>query len=79
MCHTENTYGDKHKKQPDARKLLEYPILLVVACSANGSSPFHKLATCGKPRLLGEQKFAVPCYGYNWLRGGVAASATYNT
>ena len=31
MCHTENIYGDKHKKQPDARKLLESPILLVVA------------------------------------------------
>ncbi len=31
MCHTENTYGDKHKKQPDVRKLLESPILLVVA------------------------------------------------
>ena len=32
MCHSENIYGDKHKKQPDARKLLEYSILLVVAC-----------------------------------------------
>ena len=32
MCHSENICGDKHKKQPDARKLLEYPILLVVAC-----------------------------------------------
>ena len=31
MCHSENIYGDKHKKQLDARKLLEYPILLVVA------------------------------------------------
>ena len=26
--------------------------------------------------LLGEQEFAVPCDGCNWLRGGVAASAT---
>ncbi len=32
MCHSENIYGDKHKQQADARKLLEYPILLVVAC-----------------------------------------------
>ena len=31
MCHSENIYGDKHKKQPDARKLLESSILLVVA------------------------------------------------
>ena len=31
MCHSEHIYGDKHKKQLDARKLLEHPMLLVVA------------------------------------------------
>ena len=31
MYHSENIYGDKHKKQSDARKQLEFPILLVVA------------------------------------------------
>ena len=32
MCHSENIYGDKHKKQPDARKRFKHPILCVVVC-----------------------------------------------
>ena len=32
MCHSENIYGDKHKKQPDARKQFKHPILCVVFC-----------------------------------------------